>query len=309
MLDGIDGTDEIVDIDIDIDGEVMPSKNDKIALIDADTVAFIACLNTEEEIEILPREYHSESEWQEIINDPNFDEESMVTYYTDINLAVAKAEEKLQRIKDKTGCLTCELWFTSGRDNFRYKVKEDYKANRVNNRAPAGLKEVKAALLENYSGGICTKWEADDIVVYKKMQEPKKYIMCAIDKDVYNSVPGRHFNYYESLQWNKQMKWIETSAATAKLWPYLQTILGDTTDNIKGCKGIGPKKALKFVNEDMTEQEMWDGTVRAWESKGMSSIDALVTINLVNMHLLKEIDGKLEIVLWHPEQIKGEDNE
>jgi len=312
MLDGLEGLDEAVeleDIDLDDTGETKAPKNDKIALIDADTIAFAACLSTEEEIDMLPREFYSDEEWENILNNPTYIEDKGVYYEIDTLQALAKAEDKIQRILDKTGCLTAELWFTGGKGNFRYTVKSDYKANRVGKHTPAGLKEVKELLLERYDGDIATDYEADDIVVYKKVQEPDKYIMCAIDKDVYNSVPGIHFNYYESSHYNKEMKFIEVSNETALLWPYLQTILGDTTDNIQGCKGIGPKIAIKFVNEGMTEQEMWEGVVKAYESKGMTSIDAVITMNLVNMHLLKMVDGELQIVLWHPSQLEGEDNE
>ena len=47
---------DVADIDLDIDGQVMPPKNDKIALIDADTIAYTACLNSEVAVEVLPRD-------------------------------------------------------------------------------------------------------------------------------------------------------------------------------------------------------------------------------------------------------------
>ena len=294
---------EVVDIELDIDGNVMPEKNDKIALIDADTLAFAACLNVEQEEEVLPKEMYTEMEWEAIINDPQYTTNEMgceVIYTCDVDMAMVKAEEKLQRILDKTGCTDCELHFTSGRNNFRYKVKDDYKANRLGKKAPAGLGALKIKMLEKYKGSISDEWEADDMVVYLKKKYPEKYILVALDKDVYNSLAGRHFNYYESQQYNIEMKWVEISEGTARMWPYLQCILGDKTDNIKGCKGIGPKKALKFINEDMTEEELWKGVVKAWESKGMTESEAMVTMNLVNMHLLKEVDGKLKIELWSP---------
>ena len=506
---------EVVDIELDIDGNVMPEKNDKIALIDADTLAFAACLNVEQEEEVLPKEMYTEMEWEAIINDPQYTTNEMgceVIYTCDVDMAMVKAEEKLQRILDKTGCTDCELHFTSGRNNFRYKVKDDYKANRLGKKAPAGLGALKIKMLEKYRGSISDEWEADDIYVYKLTQDfnlrnaereelklltkkrllgsdngaknthnqstgnrlydiwqnminrcvnnfkhyedimvytpwvkdfvtfrtwaenngysdtltidridskghyipsnvqfiskedntiksslernkvytfeelkalnilknsypsnPHEYkgsfkehlvtvygkenarrvsaaiyrnkeffhmtelelitsklsegtkfkynnkyyvvknnkaefyrnfIGVCLDKDCYNSIPTndicRQFNYYESQQYNIEMKWVEISEGTARMWPYLQCILGDKTDNIKGCKGIGPKKALKFINEDMTEEELWKGVVKAWESKGMTESEAMVTMNLVNMHLLKEVDGKLKIELWSP---------
>lgn len=290
----------MVDIDLDIDGNVMPPKNSKIALIDADTLAFTACLNVMTENDVLPREFYSEKEWDAIINDPQYDEEKGIIYTCDPEQALEKAEEKLQRIYDKTGCCDCELHFTTGRENFRYKVKSDYKDNRLGTRPPAGLGILKRDLLNKYKGTLATEWEADDIVVYLRKTYPEKYLMIALDKDVINSIEGRHFNYYESGQWNIEMKWVDVDEDTARMWPYLQTITGDKTDNIQGCFGIGPKKALKFIKPAMTEEEMWTGVVKAWESKGLTSIDAMITMNLVNMHLLKELNGELVVTKWLP---------
>lgn len=300
MLDNLDGSEELVDIDLDIDATPLPAKNSLVALIDADTLVFTACLNTEEEVEILPEEFYTKEQWEEILADPQFDEKTHTTHTIDMDLAVAKAEEKLQRIMDKTGCITCELHFTGGRENFRYDVYTDYKANRTGSRPPAGLRELKQLMLERYTSTISTKWEADDMVVYLKNKKPDDYLLVAVDKDVLNAVPGRHFNYYESLHHNKEMKFIEIDEDHARVWPYKQAIMGDPGDNIPGCKGIGPKKSDKFVNASMTDTELWEGVVAAWESKGHTAIDALITMNLVNMNLLQEIEGELQIVKWTP---------
>jgi hypothetical protein len=291
---------EIVDIDVDIDGSIKPEQNDQVALVDTDTLAFTSCLNVEYIEELLPREMYSDNEWIDIEAAPGYVEEKGVIYHVDIDQAFEKAEEKLQRILDKTGCQTCELHFTTGRENFRYQVKEDYKGNRTT-LPPVNLKAVKQKLLDKYGGSMSKEWEADDIVVYLKKTFPEKYILVALDKDVYNSLPGRHFNYYESGLYKIEMKWVEVSEDTARMWPYLQTITGDKTDNIQGCHGLGPKKALKFIDASMTEAEMWEGVVKAWESKGMTSIDAMITMNLVNMHLLQEIDNELTIINWIPD--------
>lgn len=300
MLDNLDGSEELVDIDLDIDSNPLPPKNSLVALIDADTLVFTACLNTEEEVDVLGKEFHTDEEWDELLEDPQFNPETCVTFTIDMDLALAKAEEKLQRIMDKTGCCGCELHFTGGKENFRYKVYPDYKANRVGNRTPAGLSELKRLMSERYTSTINTQWEADDMVVYLKNRDPNAYMLVAVDKDVLNAVPGRHFNYYESQHYNKEMKFVEITEEHARVWPYKQAIMGDPGDNIPGCKGIGPKTADKFVKEGMTDEELWDSVVRAWESKGKTSIDALITMNLVNMNLLKEKDGQLVVEKWNP---------
>ena len=158
---------ELVDIDLDIDGNVKPPKNDKIALIDADTIAFTACLNVEEECEVLPQEFYSDEEWDEL--KPKI--KDGVYYNVDELAAIAKAKEKIDRILDKTGCKDVELHFTGGHKNFRYSIYPEYKANRKNMRAPAKLREVKEALCKMYKGTIHTKWEADDVYVFKLQRD------------------------------------------------------------------------------------------------------------------------------------------
>ena len=293
-------SEEMVDIELDIDGKVMPAVTDKIALIDADTLAYTACLLAETQEFLLARDMYIDEEWEAIIADPNYDDENHCIWVTNLDYAYSKAMEKLQCIYDKTGCRTCEMHFTGGRENFRYTVLESYKGNRTG-RAPTGLNDLKLMLMDNYPGTLATKWEADDIVVYKAKQEPEKYIMVAIDKDLLHSIPGRHFNYYESSKYNIEMKWMETDELTAMKWPYIQTLTGDKVDNIIGLPRIGPKKAEKILAGCNTELECWEAVVNAFNSHGKDMIDALVNMRLVSMHQLKTEE---ELELWSPKHLK-----
>ncbi len=294
--------DEIVDIDLDIDGKVMPAKNDKIALIDADTVAFTAALNSQEENEILPREFYSDEEWEEISSLNSFNELEGTYKQANIEAGVENAKAKLQRILDKTGCKDVYLVFSGGH-NFRYDVFPEYKANRDRSLTPAGLSEIKEELLKLYPGISTDGYEADDLVVYLKELNFENYILTAIDKDVLNSIEGKHFNYYESAIYNIEMKWVEVDKHTSLIWRYLQTLTGDKTDNIIGLKGIGPKKAEKLLAGCFSHKELWEAVCRAYESKGRTRDEALMNLNLVDMKLLKEIDEKLKIQLRTHEEM------
>lgn len=295
--------DEIVDIDIGSDGETVPEKNNKIALIDADTIAYTACLSTEVGTELLGREFYSDEEWQDIINSDGYDSKKALFYEIDATQVLQVAKDKINRILDKTGCLEAELHFSGGSKNFRYDIYPEYKANRVGTRRPTGLAQLKADLLVEFKGVIHTKWEADDAVVYYMKKDPAKYILVALDKDVLNSVEGRVFNYYESALYNKKMKWMDIDRHTTLTWRYLQTITGDKTDNIVGVKGLGPVKASKILEGCFSHRELWQAVCRAYESKGRTKDEALLNLNLVDMHLLQEVDGNLEIVLNTHEEL------
>lgn len=295
---------EFIEIDLGIDGKPIAQKNNLVALIDADTLAYTACLNTEVQECFLPRDMYSEEEWEELISHENYDESNQCIWTNNLDLAYGKAIEKLNKIFEKTGCQTCELHFTGGRENFRYQVKTDYKANRTNFRSPAGLKKLKEMLLTNYPGTISTMYEADDIVVCKKINEPDKYVMVAVDKDLLYSVPGTHFNYYESSKYNIDMKWMEVDERTAMKWAYIQCLIGDTTDNIEGIKGIGTKKAEKILAGCSTHADYWYAVANEFELAGKGLMDAIETMRLVNMYQLELVNAEYKINLWKPEDMR-----
>lgn len=261
------------DINLGSNGELLPEKTGRIALIDADTVAFNAALGSEEV------EYVGNDE----------------IYHANVELGIEYAKNKIQEILDKTGCEEAELHFSSGKEHFRYQIFPEYKANRKTNRYPEGLAEIKQAL----GGTVHTKIEADDAVVYLKRAYPDKYTLVAVDKDVLNAVAGKHFNYYVSDKYGIPMKWVDITEAHARFWPYLQSILGDKNDGIEGAKGIGEKKALKYISPDMTDGELWEGVVAAFEKTGKTADDALLVMNLVNMTVY---NGK-EVIKWLPSEI------
>jgi 5'-3' exonuclease len=285
------------EINLDNNGNIIPDKNDKIALIDADTMVYTSCLNEQYQLDIFDEDPNELREQGYVV-----DEKNSVYYGIDIQDAYKTFQSKLENILNKTGCISYELHLTGNqRNSFRYRFYKDYKANRKEFIPPAGLNELKELLLNADNVFVHNEWEADDMVVCKKRTNSDKYILVAVDKDVLNAVEGKHFNYYESARYGIQQKWIEITKEHATMWPYYQTIIGDKSDNIIGPKGIGPKRALKFVNEKMIEEEMWNGVVTAYASKGLTEMDAIINMNLVNMNLLTYENDEYKIVNWHPE--------
>lgn len=271
-------------------------KSNKIALIDADTIIFAAAVIQEYSEDLLPKELYSDGEWQEIIEHPNYDEAEGCIWHTDEEKLYEVCVGRIREIQYVTNTKDVELYFTSGK-NFRYEVDPMYKANRKNNHYPMGIAMTRDRLLKEFNGTICTTYEADDMVVMLKRTQPEKYVLCACDKDVYLSVPGTHFNYYRSELHNIPMKWIEIEAKDAYQFPYIQTLMGDTTDNIRGCPGIGKVKAAKAIAGLVTPEDMWKAVVKLFRSKKLTVKDAIRDMRLVNMHQLS-ING--EIVLWQP---------
>ncbi len=267
-----------------------------IALIDADTIAFAAAITTEYMEEVMPKEFYTEEEYAELLAHPNYDKESGGVWHQDIDAAAASAQDRINDIILATDTKSAELYFTTGK-NFRYQVYDMYKGNRIG-RYPTNLKQVKEKMLENYPGEMCEAYEADDVVVMLKRTQPEKYVLCAIDKDVLFAVGGKHFNYYQNAKYGIDMKWHATTHASAKVFHYKQTMMGDmATDNIPGVPGIGKVKAGKIIEGLTDPKELWDAVVAAFISKNLTEKEALRDMRLVNMHQLT-IDRK--IVLWTP---------
>lgn len=268
---------EMTDINLDGFGNVLPPKNDKIALIDADTLVYTACLKAEQEIILNPKETYTDEEWSEIMNNPTYDEGGNSIWESNLDDIIKFATEKLNKILDLTGCQKYELHFSYGKENFRYKLYPEYKLNRKYIRRPCLLNEAKDFFVKN-GGHKHTFIEADDAVVWLKRNYPEKYILCCVDKDVYNAVSGQHFNYYESGLFDKDMHWVSTTEKEAEMWPYKQAIIGDKSDNIIGLKGVGPAKVKNYIKEDGDYRQQ---LIDAYESFGRTEQEALLNLALV----------------------------
>ena len=236
--------------------------NDKIALVDADTIAYATCSVCE-----------------------MGDDE--VGYSINLDFALSEAKVRIEDIRVATGCKDIELHFSTG-STFRHKLTSSYKANRATTRYPEGLRDLKGMLVKEFEGKLHSDFEADDYVVWAKKHNPEKFVLCAVDKDVLNAVEGRHFNYYQSVKYNIPMKWIVTDAKKAIQFPFYQCLMGDSADGIQGVKGCGPKTAEKIIGEMVDEVELWQEVVAQYKKAGMSEKEALLTMRLVNMNQLSK---------------------
>ena len=148
------------------------------------------------------------------------------------------ATDKLLRDMFKATKATGYIIFLSKGPYHRHDINPDYKGHRK----PSDLrflKTLKGYLIEEYNATTPPKIEADDAVAYYK-SFMSDAVICAIDKDVLKQVAGEHYNYYHR-------KWEITTDEEAHKWMWMQALMGDATDNIKGLKGVGPKKAEKIL--------------------------------------------------------------
>lgn len=130
------------------------------------------------------------------------------------------------------------VWLTAG-GNFRKEVYPDYKANRREKQKPKWLGECYKYLYSGWAAQAQRTYEADDLLGIAITENPD-HVLISYDKDL-NQVPGWHYNWYHDSEFYVDPYEGDRFLAS-------QLLIGDRTDNIKGAKGIGPKKAEKILH-------------------------------------------------------------
>ena len=165
--------------------------------------------------------------------------------------SLLRAESLIQNALNATHC-THYYMFLSDTPYFRHRVNVEYKDKRPSS-SLLYLKEIKEHLKTKFGAVSYPGLEADDLnayVMYTNQSNFKDtYINMSIDKDVIKTVWGEWFNY------NKYEKG-ETLFDDALKFIFIQALMGDSTDNIKGIPKVGEVKATKMISECSNVNEM-----------------------------------------------------
>lgn len=134
------------------------------------------------------------------------------------------------------------MFFTGCRklQNFREEIDHEYKANRDPSARPAQLNNLKREVMSLFPYVETEGAEADDYLMQAWLDAKEKYpnyfvVIATLDKDMLQ-LPAWHYNWTK-----KQLLRIEEDEGDAFFLK--QMLIGDSADNIRGIKGIGPKKA------------------------------------------------------------------
>lgn len=149
--------------------------------------------------------------------------------------------------------------YLTGNTNFRQSICPDYKANRDGMERPVHLAACKQYLLNRYNAIMQDLLEADDLMgieARRLLNQDRKFLIATIDKDLC-CVPGGHYNFVKDEEW-------EVSEWEATVFFYAQCLMGDTTDNIPGIKGLGPKKSAKILAGAASETELFTRVLTKW---------------------------------------------
>jgi len=180
----------------------------------------------------------------------------------------------------------CVIAFTD-KQNFRKDVASYYKANRKETRKPMLLGYAKEYMSSQYNTIMYRNLEADDVLGILGTKN-RDTIIWSEDKDLL-TIPAKHWINGEV---------VEITEAEANYQFLYQTLIGDSTDNYKGCPTIGPKTANKILSSGCT----WEAVVEAFKSKGLSEEVALENARLARILRDGEYNTETgEVYLWQPQ--------
>lgn len=150
--------------------------------------------------------------------------------------AINRADQLVYRILNTTQAERFR-GFLGGSENFRKVLYPEYKANRAKLQRPAWLDDVRLFLVEEWKAEICTGYESDDGIGIALGEDS---IVCANDKD-FRQLAGHHYNFVKDEFFD-----VDEDEATLAFWT--QVLVGDSSDNVRGAKGIGPVKAGRILS-------------------------------------------------------------
>lgn len=213
--------------------------------------------------------------------------------------AVNKLCAMLDQIYEDCRADSLCLYFT-GSEVFRKDILGSYKADRPPKPDLWGY--LKGSLegsrwdhTERLTVSEVLNLEADDLMGLHSDETP--CIIASYDKDL-QQIAGKHYNWL-----TQSFTYIDEDQGD--YWFWTQTLTGDSTDNYKGCPGIGPVKAGRLLEDVEDEALAWEIIVGAFEAKRLTQSDALVQARLARILRPGEYDWKENKVrLWEPP--KGE---
>lgn len=170
-----------------------------------------------------------------------------------LEFALQACKTTLDSLLAKLSPSKTSIFFSPDR-TFRHSlaVTRTYKGNRVQPK-PKYLKEVEEYLVKQHGATYGVNVEADDEIGVALSKDPAGSVSVSIDKDLLQ-VPGWHYNWVnDTVQ--------QITSKTGDFNFYTQMLTGDTTDNIPGIAGVGPRRALDALSGARSRKEL---CTRVW---------------------------------------------
>ncbi len=172
--------------------------------------------------------------------------------------AFHNANQIIKSIVEKTGCDRYEVYI-SGDNNFRYDLAtiQPYKANRPEK--PVHYAKVREHLILKHGAKIVNGQEADDMLGIQQCSRSDT-IICSVDKDL-KMIPGQHYDIVKG-------EFTLISEFDGYKNFYTQVVIGDTTDNIPGIRGMGPIRTSRLLEDAKTEYDLYNKVHELYKTHG-----------------------------------------
>lgn len=182
--------------------------------------------------------------------------------------------------------------FLTGSGNFRDQAATilPYKGNRDAKHKPKYYAEIKDYLLNVWHAELIEGREADDAIGCAQWaKRDKSTVIATIDKDL-NGIPGWHYNFVKDELY-------DVSYIDANRFFFWQMLVGDTTDNIPGIKGIGPKTADKLLPYGADVPYLRDVVQQQYQKQYKDTWEAAYT-EIAELLWIERVEGKKCPFLW-----------
>ena len=140
---------------------------------------------------------------------------------------------------------------------FRHEIESTYKANRLKMPEPLSMQIpaiLKGVNLLGITTIIAEHAEADDYIasLCEVFKSKMPIIIVGSDKDLFQLLDKNVILWDPSKKEEKIItleNFKKENGIDPKSWPLYQALVGDSTDNIKGVPGIGPKTAINILKK------------------------------------------------------------
>lgn len=170
-------------------------------------------------------------------------------------------KSKVRRIYEDINTKIGKVFISGINKEIGYRDKlatiQEYKGNRKDRGdRPIYLEEVKRCMVKLGAIEVKDSLEVDDYLGIEQSKDPDNVVICSLDKDLM-MIPGHHYN------WNT-LEYKEVSIYEGYYNFFIQLLMGDRSDNIKGLsenrpkRGIGKKGAMNLLKPCSSYREMLD---------------------------------------------------
>lgn len=180
-------------------------------------------------------------------------------------------DKRITEIIQAVGANEYEVYLT-GPGNFRNEVAtiKPYKGNRTGLEKPFHWETVSKRLKEHWGAITVNGIEADDYLALRGTELGRGYAICSRDKDLRQVPECVHYSWpcglhqpavgpfvvdgvgqvsYEVREYGAKRQKSYRLKGHGDAFLFGQLLVGDSVDNIQGCPGVGPKKAVDLLGD------------------------------------------------------------